>query len=317
MNSSELVSLVMVPITLFFTVTGIFIGIGLGDKKNREKTIMVLQKRTLGAPRLEAFSQLWSSYFQSLFGKNLLSKRQVLTIPLFTLITSSSFFIVWIVYVYLFNNETGSLFVALPITMRQAVIDFYTKGVFATFFIVICAIQMTKVTIGVGRKRGYCSQRFYIMFILGIAATYFLFSIVVFLFRIEDMVRLYIEIAPNDPMPVMPYAPFSNMVSSLKLFQPQTMIHITSQGWFSTYFMPEPLIFYCAATAQASLLGITFSYQIATVLVKVKAMGIKFLTIAGTPETNATSIVVFIFVGLFSLPVVMLSIIAVFTLITS
>ena len=134
MNSSELVSLVMVPITLFFTVTGIFIGIGLGDKKNREKTIMVLQKRTLGAPRLEAFSQLWSSYFQSLFGKNLLSKRQVLTIPLFTLITSSSFFIVWIVYVYLFNNETGSLFVALPITMRQAVIDFYTKGVFATFF---------------------------------------------------------------------------------------------------------------------------------------------------------------------------------------
>ena len=312
MNNSEFVSLAMVPITLFFTITIFFISIGLGDKDNREKTIMVFQSRTLGAQKFEAFSQLWSTYFQYIFGNSFFSKRQILTIPLFTLITSSSFFIVWIVYTYLFNNEAGSLFIALPPTMKQAVLDFYSKGVFATFFIVFFAIQMTKLTINIGRKRGFCSHRFYVMFALSIVVTYFLFSIVVFLFRVEDMVRLYMEVAPNDRMPVMPYAPFSNMAASLRLFQPVTMIHVTSQGFFSTYFMPEPLIFYSAATAQASLFGITISYQIAAFLIKVKAICIKFLAVVGTPEANANSIVVLIFVAFFSLPILLLSIIAMF-----
>lgn len=135
----------------------------------------------------------------------------------------------------------------------------------------------------------------------------------VHIFRVEDMVWLYTELAPTDPLPVMPYAPFSNMASSLSLFHPPTTIHVTSQGWYTTYFMPESLIFYCAATAQASLLGIAVSYQIAAVLEKVKLTSIGFLSLVGTPEVNAASVVVFIVIGLLAIPVIILSIGAILT----
>lgn len=311
MSISNFVSLSMVPITVLATATAVLIGVGLGTKNNRTQTIEVIKAHTLGVRRLEEFSQLWSSYFQIIFGTAILSKRQLWTIPAFTLFVSAGFFSTWILYIYIFNNEAGTLLVAPPPTMKQAAFDFYTKGIIATFIIVALAIQLTKVSIRSGHKNGYCSLRFYITYFLNIIVTYLLFSIVVLLFRVEDMVRLYTEIAPNDPLPTIAYAPFSNIASSLSLFHPPIMIHVTSQGWFSTYFMPEPLIFYCAATAQASLLGIATSYQIATALKKIQSACIAFITMAGTPEATATSVVIFIVIGLLSLPVVILSICAI------
>jgi hypothetical protein len=311
MSLAEFVSLLMVPITVLATATGVVIGVGLGTKKNRLETIRVLKARTFGAQRLSALAQLWSFYFHTLFGSRILSKRQLLTIPVFTLVVSAGFFATWIVYVYIFQNETGTLFVDLPLTMRQAAYDFYTKGIVATLVIVACTVQLTKVSILVGKRYGYGTLRFHVAFFLTIAIAYFLFSVAIFFFRLEDMVRLYADLAPNDPLPIMPYAPLSDMASSLSLFHPPTNIHVTSQGWFATYFMPEPLIFYCAATAHVSLFGIAISYQIAVGLEKLRLTCIEFVTVAGTPELNATSVVIFIIIGLLSLPVMIVAIAAI------
>jgi len=308
MTIAEFVALMMVPITVLATATGVFIGVGLGTKKNRLETVRILKAHTFGAKRFEKLAQLWSSYFEIIFGLNVLNKRQWLTIPLFTVIVSAGFFATWVAYIYIFKNQAGTLFVPLPLTMKQAAHDFYTKGIFATLVIVACAIQLTRFSIRAGKKSGYCSARFYVAVIFCIAATYFVFSIAVYFFRVEDMVRLYAELAPNDPLPVMPYAPLSNMASSLSLFQPPTTIHVTSQGWFTTYFMPEPLIFYCAATAQVSLLGVAVSYQIAMALEKLKSTSIGFIKMAGTPKTNAASVVAFIMIGLLAIPVMVLAI---------
>lgn len=308
MTVVDFITLVMVPITVLATATGVLIGVGLGTKKNRLETVRVLQAHTLGAPRLEQLSQLWSSYFETFFGKEIMAKRQLLTLPLFILLVSAGFFLTWIIYVYIFNNQAGSLFVSLPPTMKQAAHDFYTKGIIAAIVLVFCAVQLTKLSVRCGKKHGFCSSRFYILVASSTIATYFLFSIVVHFFRVEDMVWLYSELAPTDPLPIMPYAPLSNMASSLSLFHPPTIIHVTSQGWFATYFMPEPLIFYCAATAQASLLGIAVSYQIAAALEKVKLASIGFLNMAGTPEASAASVVIFIVLGVLVIPVILLSI---------
>ncbi|MFJ5537453.1 hypothetical protein [Vreelandella titanicae] len=313
MTVVDFVALVMVPITVLATATGVMVGVGLGTKKNRLATISVLQAHTFGAPRLEQFSQLWSSYFETLFGKEILARRQLITVPLFTLLVSAGFFLTWVLYVYIFKSQTSSLFVSLPPTMRQAAHDFYTKGVIATIALVFCAIQLTKLSVRGGKKSGFCSSWFYILAAFSIVVIYFLFSIVVHFFRVEDMVWLYAELAPTDPLPVMPYAPFSNMASSLSLFHPPTTIHVTSQGWYATYFMPEPLIFYCAATAQASLLGIAVSYQVAAALEKIKLASIGFLNLVGTPEANAASVVIFIVIGLLAIPVIILSIGAILT----
>lgn len=313
MTIVDFVALVMVPVTVLATATGVMVGVGLGTKKNRLATIRVLQAHTFGAPSLEKFSQLWSSYFETLFGKKFLARRQLITVPLFTLFVSAGFFLTWVLYVYIFKNQTGSLFVSLPPTMRQAALDFYTKGVIATIVLVFCAVQFTKLSVRGGRRSGFCSLWFYFLLAFSFVVTYFLFSIVVHFFRVEDMVWLYAELAPTDPLPLIPYAPFSNLASSLSLFQPPTIIHVTSQGLYATYFMPEPLIFYCAATAQASLLCIAVSYQIAAALEKIKLASIGFLNLAGTPVANAASVVIFIVIGLLAIPVIILSIGAILT----
>src|SRR5690606_16178233 len=169
MTIAEFVALMMVPITVLATATGGFIGVGLGTKKNRLETVRILKAHTFGAKRFEKLAQLWSSYFEIIFGLNVLNKRQWLTIPLFTVIVSAGFFATWVAYIYIFKNQAGTLFVPLPLTMKQAAHDFYTKGIFATLVIVACAIQLTRFSIRAGKKSGYCSARFYVAVIFCIA----------------------------------------------------------------------------------------------------------------------------------------------------
>lgn len=78
----------------------------------------------------------------------------------------------------------------------------------------------------------------------------------------------------------------------------------------STYFMPEPLIFYCAVAAQLSLLSITLAYQMATGLEWLKNLCIGFVRSVGTPQTNACSVIVLVILGLVSIPVIALSVLA-------
>ncbi len=229
---------------------------------------------------------------------------------MYTLAVSGIFFLTWIIYLYIFRNPTHSLSANLPMNFNQSASDFYHKGIFATLLIDFITIQLTKVAIRTGVKSGYYSGRFVLIFLTTFAIAYFMFSIAVFYFRIEDMVRLYIELAPNDQIPVMPYAPFANMASSLSLFYPQTIIHVTTQGWFSTYFMPEPLIFYCAVAAQMSLLLITLAYQMATGLERLKNLCVGFVSNVGTPQANAYSVIVLAILGMVSIPVIALSVLA-------
>ena len=78
----------------------------------------------------------------------------------------------------------------------------------------------------------------------------------------------------------------------------------------STYFMPEPLIFYCAVAAQLSLMSITLAYQMATGLEWLKNLCIGFVRSVGTPQTNACSVIVLVILGLVSIPVIALSVLA-------
>jgi len=125
------------------------------------------------------------------------------------------------------------------------------------------------------------------------------------------MVRLYTELAPNDSIPIMPYTPLANMASSLRLFYPQTIIHVTTQGWFSTYFMPEPLIFYCAVVGQLTLLLITLGYQIAIGLEWLKNLCVGFVKNVGTPQANGYSVIILVPLGLISILIIALTIFAI------
>jgi len=310
MTLIEFIGLATVPVTLLATAAIVFVGAAFSTKKNRLETVKAIQSKGFGANNFSTVAGLWALYFYRLFGDRVLAKRQVLTIPIYTLVVSGIFFLTWIIYLYIFRNPTHSFSANLPMNFKQSASDFYHRGIIATLLIDFITIQLTKVTIRIGAKYGYYSVRFVLIFLMTLATAYFVFSIAVFYFRIEDMVRLYIELAPNDQIPVMPYAPLANMASSLSLFYPQTIIHVTTQGWFSTYFMPEPLIFYCAVTAQVSLLSITLGYQIATGLERLKNLCIGFVKHVGTPQANAYSVIFLVIIGLASIPIIALSILA-------
>lgn len=308
MTSIEFISLITVPITLLATATIVFVSVAFATKKNRLETVKALQSKGFGADHFATASGLWAMYFHRLFGSRLLAKRQFLTIPVYTFMVSGIFFLTWIIYLYIFRNSAHSLAVNLPLEFKQSVSDFYHRGVVVTLLIDFTTIQLTKLAIRVGSKSGYCSARFAIIFLATLIIAYFIFSIAVFYFRIEDMMVLYAELAPNDQMPVMSYAPLANISSSLSLFYPQTMIYITTQGLFSSYFMPEPLIFYCAVTAQASLLSIALGYQMATGLERMKNVCIGFVRNVGTPQANAYSVIFLLILGLASIPVIAFSV---------
>jgi hypothetical protein len=310
MTLIEFISLITVPITLLATVAIVFVSVALATKKNRLETVQVIQSKNFGANHFSTVGDLWALYFSRLFGDRVLAKRQVITIPIYTLVVSGIFFLTWIAYLYIFKNPTHSFSANLPMNFKQAVSDFYHKGIIATLLIDFVTIQLTKVAIRVGVNSGYYSARFILIFLATLAAAYFIFSFAVFYFRFEDMVHLYVELAPNDSIPLMLYAPFSNMESSLSLFYPQTIIHVTTQGFFSTYFMPEPLIFYCAVAAQVSLLAITLGYQIAMGLERLKNLCIGFVKSVGTPQANANSAIFLVILGLAFIPVIALSVLA-------
>ncbi len=310
MTLVEFISIATVPITLLATVSIVFVSVALTTNKNRLETVKAIQSKGFGVKGFSTVASLWALYFHRVFGDRILAKRQLLTIPLYTLVVSGIFFTTWVVYLYIFRNPTHSVAASLPGVFKQSASDFYHKGIIVTLLIDFTTIQLTKMAIRTGFKVGYCSFPFFLVFLTTLAFAYLIFSIAVHYFRVEDMVYLYANLAPNDQVPVIPYEPFVNMASSLKLFYPQTIIHVTTQGWFSTYFMPEPLIFYCAVAAQASLFFITLAYQIATGLEWLKNMSIGLVRNAGTPQVNAYSVIFIVVLWLISVPIIALSILA-------
>lgn len=302
MTLIEFAGLVSIPLTIVSTGAALFVSVALATKKNRMETIKVLNSRSFGEARFADLANTWVLFFERFFGRTFLAKRQLITIPLYTLGVSGIFFAIWILYLYIFRNPTNSFAAPLPFNLIQAIKDFYSYGIFASLLIDTVTIQLTKACIGTGRRYGFNNGRFYSMFLLALLAACFLFSVAVFLFRVADMVQLYLTYAPQDEMPVMPYRPLEYFNASLSLFQPQTLIHVTSAGWLSTYFMPEPLIFYCGVTAHLSLLFVGFAHQIAIGLAKIKTTCLRFVKAVGTPEANADSIVLMVLLSMFALP---------------
>lgn len=308
MTLIEFISVATVPISLLMTVAVVFIGVALATPEGRVDTMDFIQRKDFGSTRFSSLAGLWGLYFQRLFGNRIFAKRQLLTIPIYTIIVSGIFFSIWIAYLYIFKNPSHSFNANLPPYFMQSIKDFYHEGVIAAILIDFITIQLTKAAINTGRKYGYYSVRFFFRFSIAIVLAYFVFSISVFYFRVEDMVRLYTEIVPYDPLPIIPYTPLKNIASSLNLFYPQTSIYITSRGGMTTYFMPEPLIFYCAVAGQLSLVSITLGYQIATGLNGLKNLCLGFVKQVGTPKANGYSVISFILLGLVSVPLLLLSI---------
>ena len=302
-----MIGALIVVATVLFGCTGVLVAVAFSTKKSRLEILKTLSGMSLGRDWFIGIAQLWASFFQRVFGRTLLARRQLISIPLYTLLVSLVFFVVWLLDLYLFKNPEHVFNVPPPPNVLQAIKDFYSKGLLVAIVIDCMTIQLTKWSINVGMRRGFGSWRFLWCFSATIALAYLLFSAAVYWFRWSDMNELYALLPADEVRPTITFSPLRDVLYSLSLFQPVTFIYATSEGLVSSYFMPEPILFYCAVTGTLSLLTITVAYQFARGAELLRRLCMGFVSHVGTPRVNAMSVVFMMLLGLLLVPLCLMA----------
>ncbi|MBN0980601.1 hypothetical protein JTY93_04900 [Pseudomonas hygromyciniae] len=303
----EMIGALIVVATVLFGCTGVLVAVAFSTKKSRLEILKTLRGMSLGRDWSIGIAQLWASFFQRVFGRTLLARRQLISIPLYTLLVSLVFFVVWLLDIYLFKNPEHVFNVPPPPNVLQAIKDFYSKGLLVAIVIDCVTIQLTKWSINVGMRRGFGSWRFLWCFSATIALAYLLFSAAVYWFRWSDMNELYAMLPADEVRPTITFSPLRDVLYSISLFQPVTFIYATSEGLVSSYFMPEPILFYCAVTGTLSLLTITVAYQFARGAELLRRLCMGFVSHVGTPRVNAMSVVFMMLLGLLLVPLCLMA----------
>lgn len=303
----ELIGALIVVATVLFGCTGVLVAVAFTTQKSRLEILKTLGGMSLGRDRFIGIAQLWANLFQRVFGQTYLARRQLISIPLYTLLVSLVFFVVWLLDLYLFKNPEHVFNVPPPPNVLQAIQDFYGKGLLVAMVIDCVTIQLTKWSINVGTRRGFGSWQFLGCFSATIALAYLLFSVAVYWFRWSDMNELYAMLPADEVRPTIAFNPLRNVLYSIALFQPVTFIYATSEGFISSYFMPEPILFYCAATGTLSLLTIGVVYQFARGAELLRRLCMGFVSHVGTPRTNAMSVVFMMLLGLVLVPLCLMA----------
>ena len=302
-----MIGALIVVATVLFGCTGVLVAVAFSTKKSRLEILKTLRGMSLGRDWSIGIAQLWASFFQRVFGRTLLARRQLISIPLYTLLVSLVFFVVWLLDLYLFKNPEHVFNVPPPPNVLQAIKDFYSKGLLVAIAIDCVTIQLTKWSINVGMRRGFGSWRFLWCFSATIALAYLLFSAAVYWFRWSDMNELYAMLPADEVRPTITFSPLRDVLYSISLFQPVTFIYATSEGLVSSYFMPEPILFYCAVTGTLSLLTITVAYQFARGAELLRRLCMGFVSHVGTPRVNAMSVVFMMLLGLLLVPLCLMA----------
>ncbi|QNB05759.1 hypothetical protein G5S34_02500 [Herbaspirillum frisingense] len=304
MNESPLSALFTYALGILTTLGTLYMGVAMANKETRLATIRALQNKKFGIKEIDFFIATWATFFKRVFGESLLAKRQILSIPLYTLVVSAVFFLIWIAELFILRNPAHSLRIAdLPLNVKEAVSVFYIKGIWAALLIDFFSIQMTKKAIRIGSVRGFLSWRFLGCFCFSVIGSYILFTFAVFIFRVEDMAYVYSHIVPRDPPPLIPYTPLRYLSSSLNLFYPETTVYTTSVGWLTTYFMPQPVILYCAIATQTTLVITLFAATVSATLQTFKRSLLWTVRSFGNPDVHANYLVILFFCVLASIAI--------------
>jgi hypothetical protein len=290
MSTVDILGILGTIVGILSLASSIFVGVAVATKKWREGVVKELENRSFGVGVLEQAARAWVAIFERYFGDRLFSARQLVTVPLYTLGVSLIYILVWILH-----NVDGNVFAIFgPFSplMKQALYDYFHEAIFVALVVDIFSISLTRIAIRAGKAKGFLSFRFLLIFMLTVAVSFIIFTFGLFFMRVLDMVRLYADHAPQDPLPIMPYRPLDGFDVLFNLFNAPTIMHVTSRGVFSTYFIPEPVLFYTALTSQLSFVFIIASHLLAKFSQFVRRASVRVLQAAGTTKGSANGIFV-------------------------
>ncbi|MBN3263392.1 hypothetical protein [Pectobacterium brasiliense] len=282
------VGLLAIPLSAALGFVAIIIGHAGFNSDKKKKISKSINNINLGEEAINEFSEYWSDYYFKLFGDGFLSKRQLITIPLFTILYSIILFFAWFMYVLIFLNPDKIIPEQIPMPIKLAIHDFYLYGVWYSILLDFISIQLTKMYIKSKGKSDFSFMKSVFYFLLSIFIVYFIFTVIIYQLKLDATDDLYNKSGLYlEPRPTLSYEPFEAIYESLNLIETSTFMVVTSKGILSNYFVPQAVMFYSSFISQISLLLIFISYLLSKSLIKFKILSIDFVKGIGTAKYTA------------------------------
>jgi len=201
--------------------------------------------------------EIWLRVFVHVFGRRLLCWRYFICTPLYTLVVSVILVGLWLALVYgdyYFHHNFDTPAYLQP-WMRESIKQYFKFGIVIAVLLDYFAILSIKIALRSLYRRQFAPIYFALFSAICTIAIYGIFDVIVYCWHLWDYYDIYTNFVPNDPLPALP--PFQLFPvqphSGTQLFAPTTFIHVTSRGWISAYFFPEPLLFYAMITTVCTL----------------------------------------------------------------
>lgn len=276
------------------TAASLFVALAMAFPSFREALANDARRWHYGVNWVQIAVECWSRTFITLFGRRYFSARSFITVPAYTVLVSVGLFSWWFVKLHFSEDAAGSFSFSMSPIVRQFLKDYYLGGgLIAAVLIDFVSIAVTKKALRVGANRGYLSWRFAIWMMISIGGAYTLLTLAVHFFRVLDTVTMYTIIAPSDFIPVVPYSLFPFGVEQwIGMVNPPTLIHATEKGFFTTYFMPEPILFYSAMAGQATLMLFLAAFALIHLLMRFRRVVIVSVDATGNQTIQSIATII-------------------------
>lgn len=283
-----IVSLVAIPFSTALAFCAILLGLFSFDDKRKKGIAAKITRIFSSKNKVSDFSQWWVGKFFYIFGSGFFSKRQLLSVPFFTVLYSSVLFVLWFVWLLIFANPEHIIPKAMPFSIKMALNDFISYGFGYSLCLDFISIALTRAYIKHSLKNKFNSLKGLAFFVLSTATVLFLYTLVIYHLKvnsIEDLYvgqRLFYETRPN-----ISWNPISILSSSLNINRNESLIIVTSKGLLSNYFIPQALMLYTSLITQFSLIIIFMCYLMSRILTKTEVLSQVLLKNAGTAQMSA------------------------------
>ncbi|WP_370426628.1 hypothetical protein AB9Q52_019480 [Pantoea vagans] len=299
---------IAIPFSSVLGLCGILLGLFSFDEK-RKKTISSTIKELFSSKKIKAerFAIWWSTKFFLLFGEKFFSKRQILTIPSFTILYSTLLFISWFIWILIFYNPDHIIPNHIPTVLDAALNNFVNYGFKYSLLLDFISISLIRSYIKYSLKNKFSSLKSIAFLISSIFLVIFIFTIVIYNLKVNSIDDLYtMQGLYLEKRPITNWEPINTFFSSLNIMHNETMIIMTPKGLMSNYFIPQALMLYTSLITQISLFVITLCYIVVRLLTKIEILSLFLVKNAGTALMSAWGFIGLAIILITSIPMILL-----------
>ncbi|WHU85414.1 hypothetical protein A7P61_10705 [Pantoea agglomerans pv. betae] len=300
--------IIAIPFSAVLGLCGILLGLFSFDEKRKILVSLKISELISNKKvKAEKFSQWWSAKFFLLFGKSFFSKRQLLTIPFFTILYSTLLFVSWFLWMLIFYNPEHILPEHIPTVLDASINSFIKYGFLYSLLLDFISIAITRIYIKYSLRNRFSSFKAMLLFITSSLLIVILFTLVIYKLKTSSIEDLYtMQGLYFEKRPITNWEPIQLFYSSLNIIHNETMIIVTSKGLMTNYFIPQALMLYTSLMAQISLVIIFLCYILIKSLTKLEILSLFLVKNAGTALMSAWGFIALAIILIICIPMTLL-----------